>query len=153
MKIDTRISERLKKITPSSTLAITAKAKKLKAEGKDIVDFSAGEPDFDTPDFVKAAAIKSIKEGFTKYTPATGILELKKKITLPNLELAEAPNHRDLVKLIMECAWFSSVRTNCGLKLISIELDGNLHTIEIDTVALSVKVHYYSTPPVTPTPP
>ncbi len=80
MKIDTRLSERLKNINPSSTLAITSKAKKLKAEGKDIVTLAAGEPDFDTPDFVKDAGIEAIRSGFTKYTPTTGIPELKKLI-------------------------------------------------------------------------
>ena len=80
MKIDTRLAERLKKIHPSSTLAITSKARKLKSEGRDIVSFAAGEPDFDTPDFVKDEAIAAIKAGFTKYTPTTGIPELKRLI-------------------------------------------------------------------------
>jgi len=80
MKIDTRLAERQKKINPSSTLAITSKAKKLKAEGKDILNFAAGEPDFDTPDFIKEASISAINSGFTKYTPTTGIPELKKLI-------------------------------------------------------------------------
>ncbi len=70
----------MKKVNPSSTLAITAKAKKLKTEGRDIVSFAAGEPDFDTPDFIKEAAIEAIKGGFTKYTPTTGIPELKSAI-------------------------------------------------------------------------
>jgi len=81
MRIDTRIAERLKKIKPSSTLAVTSKARKLKAEGKDVVSFAAGEPDADTPDFIKDSAIEAIKSGFTKYTPTTGIPELKKVIT------------------------------------------------------------------------
>jgi aspartate aminotransferase len=80
MKIETRLAERLKKVKPSSTLAITSKAKKLKAEGRDVVSFAAGEPDFDTPDFVKQAAIEAINAGFTKYTPTTGIPELKKAV-------------------------------------------------------------------------
>ena len=80
MRIDTRLSERLKKINPSSTLAITSKAKKLKSEGYDIINFAAGEPDFDTPDFIKDAAVEAIKKGFTKYTPTTGTPELKKII-------------------------------------------------------------------------
>lgn len=80
MRIDKRIAERLKKINPSSTLAITAKAKKLKSEGQDTINLAAGEPDFDTPDFIKDAAIEAIKTGFTKYTPASGIIELKKAI-------------------------------------------------------------------------
>lgn len=80
MKIDTRLAERLKKINSSPTLAITSKAKKLKSEGYDIVNFAAGEPDFDTPDFIKEAAIAAIRSGFTKYTPTTGTAELKKLI-------------------------------------------------------------------------
>lgn len=80
MRIDTRLAERLKKVKPSSTLAITAKANKLKSEGRGIVNFAAGEPDFDTPDFIKEAAIAAIKSGFTKYTPTTGIPELKTAI-------------------------------------------------------------------------
>lgn len=81
MKIDTRLAERLKKINPSATLAITSKAKKLRSAGNDIVNFAAGEPDFDTPDFIKEAAIGAIKSGFTKYTPTTGTAELKKLIS------------------------------------------------------------------------
>lgn len=81
MRIDTRLAQRLKKVKPSSTLAITSKAKKLKSEGFDIVSLAAGEPDFDTPDFVKEAGIEAIRSGFTKYTPTTGIPELKKLIS------------------------------------------------------------------------
>ena len=80
MRIDARLSERIKKVSPSSTLAITAKAKILKSEGRDILSFAAGEPDWDTPDFIKNAAIEAIKAGFTKYTPTTGTPELKKAI-------------------------------------------------------------------------
>lgn len=81
MQIDRRLAERLEKINPSSTLAITSKAKKLKQEGRDIISLAAGEPDFDTPDFIKAAGIKAIQSGFTKYTPTTGTPELKKSIS------------------------------------------------------------------------
>lgn len=81
MRIDTVLAERLKKINPSSTLTLTSKAKKLKSEGRDIVNFAAGEPDFDTPDFIKDVAIEAIKSGFTKYTPTTGIPELKELIS------------------------------------------------------------------------
>ena len=76
-----RIANRLTRVNPSSTLAITSKAKKLKSEGHDIVNFGAGEPDFDTPDFIKEAAIGAIRAGFTKYTPTTGTPELKKLIS------------------------------------------------------------------------
>lgn len=81
MGIENRLAERLKKIKPSSTLAITSKAKKLKSEGYDVVTLAAGEPDFDTPDAVKDAGIEAIKSGFTKYTPTTGIPDLKKAIS------------------------------------------------------------------------
>jgi aspartate aminotransferase len=80
MRIDRRLTDRLKKVNPSLTLAITSKAKKLKSEGHDIVSLAAGEPDFDTPDFIKSAAIEAINKGFTKYTPTTGIPELKQII-------------------------------------------------------------------------
>ncbi|MCX7881436.1 MAG: pyridoxal phosphate-dependent aminotransferase [Patescibacteria group bacterium] len=75
-----KISQRAKKIAPSPTLSITAKAKELKKQGFDVVSLAAGEPDFDTPLHIKKAAIKAIEEGFTKYTPTSGILELKQAI-------------------------------------------------------------------------
>lgn len=74
------ISEKAKSISPSSTLAINAKFKAMKAEGIDVVGFGAGEPDFDTPQYIKDAAIRAICEGKTKYTPASGIIELKKAV-------------------------------------------------------------------------
>jgi len=74
------ISEKLKLIKPSPTLAVTMKAKALKAEGKDVIDLGAGEPDFDTPENVKQAAYAAIKSGKTKYTAIDGIPELKKSI-------------------------------------------------------------------------
>ena len=76
-----RLSERAKAIKPSPTLAIDAKAKALKAAGKDIINFGVGEPDFDTPDNIKEAAIKAIRDGFTKYTPVGGTDELKAAIS------------------------------------------------------------------------
>ena len=76
MKLATRVA----KIKPSETLAITAKANALKAEGRDVIGFGAGEPDFDTPANIKQAAIKAIEAGFTKYTPVGGTDELKDAI-------------------------------------------------------------------------
>jgi len=76
-----KLASRIEKVKPSPTLALTAKAKKMQAEGKDIVNFGAGEPDFDTPDFIKDGAIEAIKSGFTKYTPTAGILELRQAIS------------------------------------------------------------------------
>ena len=74
------LSHRVNAIKESPTLAITAKAQKLKAEGRDVVALAAGEPDFDTPDHIKAAAIEAINKGFTKYTPVSGTPALKKAI-------------------------------------------------------------------------
>lgn len=74
------LSKRAGLISPSITLAITAKAKKMKQEGIDVIGFGAGEPDFDTPDYIKEAAKNSIDSGFTKYTPASGIPELKEAV-------------------------------------------------------------------------
>jgi aspartate aminotransferase len=71
------IAKRAQSIKPSPTLATAAKAKAMKAQGIDIVDFGVGEPDFDTPDNVKEAAVRAIRSGFTKYTPASGTDELK----------------------------------------------------------------------------
>ena len=75
-----RISNRAASLTPSLTLAIDAKAKQMKAEGQDVVGFGAGEPDFDTPQHIKDAAAKALADGFTKYTPSSGIPELRQAI-------------------------------------------------------------------------
>ena len=74
------ISKNLKKIKPSPTIAVSQKARELKAIGKDIISLGAGEPDFDTPDNIKDAAIKAIKEGDTKYTAVDGTPALKKQL-------------------------------------------------------------------------
>ena len=67
-------------LSPSMTLAITSKAKSMIAEGLDVISMCAGEPDFDTPEVIKEAAIASIKRGETKYTPAAGRIDLIKKV-------------------------------------------------------------------------
>ena len=74
------VAKRLAVIKPSPTLAVSAKAAKLKAEGKDVIAMGAGEPDFDTPQFIKDAAIAAMNKGLTKYTPAGGTPSLKKAI-------------------------------------------------------------------------
>ncbi len=74
------LSKKAQAVKPSSTLAITARAKELKAQGLDVVGFGAGEPDFNTPDNINEAAIKAIHDGFTKYTPASGTMELKEAV-------------------------------------------------------------------------
>jgi aspartate aminotransferase len=75
-----KISRRAASLAPSLTLAIDSKAKAMKTEGQDVVGFGAGEPDFDTPQHIKDAAIKALNEGFTKYTPSSGIPELRQAI-------------------------------------------------------------------------
>ena len=75
------LSTKAEAVKPSSTLAITAKAKEMRANGIDVVGFGAGEPDFNTPKNICDAAIKAIEDGFTKYTPASGTNELKAAIS------------------------------------------------------------------------
>ncbi|MFQ3671393.1 MAG: pyridoxal phosphate-dependent aminotransferase [Verrucomicrobiia bacterium] len=84
-------SERSQNLTPSLTLTVDAKAKAMKAEGIDVIGFGAGEPDFDTPEHIKAAAMGSLDAGFTKYTPAAGIPELRAAIS----DKLKADNHLD----------------------------------------------------------
>jgi aspartate aminotransferase len=75
-----KLAARVGRITPSPTLAMAATAKAMAAQGIDVIDFSSGEPDFDTPEPVKAAAEAAIRAGFTKYTPSSGIDELRQAI-------------------------------------------------------------------------
>ena len=78
--MDVQLAERVKALTPSTTLAITAKAKEMKAQGIDVIGLGAGEPDFNTPDHIIEAAYESLKDGQTKYTPAGGLAELKNAV-------------------------------------------------------------------------
>ena len=80
-KMALTLSKKAQAVKPSSTLAITAKAKQLKKEGRDVVGFGAGEPDFNTPENICNAAINAIRTGFTKNTPASGTVELKEAIS------------------------------------------------------------------------
>ncbi|MDR1190377.1 MAG: pyridoxal phosphate-dependent aminotransferase [Verrucomicrobiales bacterium] len=98
------ISERANKLTPSLTLAVDAKAKALKAEGVDVIGFGAGEPDFDTPEHIKAAAMGFLEAGFTKYTPSSGIPELRAAIA----EKLKRDNGLDYEP--------SQIIVNCGAK-------------------------------------
>ena len=75
-----RLSTWASNIAPSPTLAVDAKAKELKAAGEDVCGFGAGEPDFDTPEFIKEACIKALSEGKTKYAPAPGIPALREAL-------------------------------------------------------------------------
>ena len=78
--VDFRLSERVARIKPSPTLAVSAKAAELKRAGRDVIGLGAGEPDFDTPDHIKAAAIEAIRAGRTKYTAVDGLIELREAI-------------------------------------------------------------------------
>ena len=78
--MDIRLSDRVQRVRPSPTLTITARANALRAEGRDIIGLGAGEPDFDTPEHIKDAAIEAIRAGFTKYTAVDGTPELKQAI-------------------------------------------------------------------------
>lgn len=109
------ISKRARAISPSMTLAIDAKAKQMQAEGIDVIGFGAGEPDFDTPDFIKQAAVKAINEGFTKYTPVAGTLELKKAVC-QKLKSDNCLNY-DASQIIVSCgakhSLFNAIFTLC----------------------------------------
>jgi aspartate aminotransferase len=74
------LADALSRVKPSATIAVSQKARELKAKGRDVIGLGAGEPDFDTPDNIKAAAVDAINRGETKYTPVSGIPELRKAI-------------------------------------------------------------------------
>jgi aspartate aminotransferase len=95
------LSDRVNSVKPSPTLAITARAAKLRANGKDIISLGAGEPDFDTPEHIKKAAIKALAEGFTKYTPVDGTPSLKSTI----IKKFEADNglHYEDDQILVSC--------------------------------------------------
>lgn len=96
-----KLAARAGRIVPSPTLSITATAKAMMAQGIDVIDFASGEPDFDTPDLVKDAAHTAINSGFTKYTPASGIDELKLAVT-KKLE-AEQGLQYDKSQILISC--------------------------------------------------
>jgi len=75
-----KTSRRAKAVPPSATLAVSSRARQLKAGGLDVINFGAGEPDFDTPDYIKDAAVTALKAGLTKYTSSSGIIQLKETI-------------------------------------------------------------------------
>lgn len=99
-----KLSERILQIKPSPTLAVTALANQMKAQGIDVIGFGSGEPDFDTPDNIKQAAIKAINDGKTKYTPAGGLPELKTAV----IEKFKRDNNLDYT--------MNQVTINCGGK-------------------------------------
>jgi aspartate aminotransferase len=99
-----QLSSRANSLTPSLSLSVDSKAKAMKAEGIDVCSFGAGEPDFDTPDHIKAAAIASLEAGFTKYTPSSGLPELRQAIA----EKFQQDNHVEYKP--------SQIIVSCGAK-------------------------------------
>jgi aspartate aminotransferase len=97
-------SENIRQLQPSATIAVSTLAKKLKAEGRDVIDLSAGQPDFDTPDFISEAGIQGIREGHTRYTPAPGT---------PALRAAIAATYEARLGRKVDP---SSIVVNCGAK-------------------------------------
>ena len=91
-----KLSKRISNTKTSATIAMSMKARELISQGKDVISLSAGEPDFDTPNHIKEAAIKSINAGNTKYTPVDGMLGLKESIVrkFKNENSAITPNKR-----------------------------------------------------------
>ena len=96
----TQLADRTKLVKPSVTLAIAAKAGKLRASGIDVINFSAGEPDFDTPEHIKAAAVEALRNGMTKYTDVKGIEPLREAIAekYPEFGILQIDAHFDLRK-------------------------------------------------------
>ena len=76
------LSNRINALSESGTIEMATKARELKYQGKDIISLSLGEPDFDTPDHIKEAAKKALDDGFTKYTPVPGFLDLRESISI-----------------------------------------------------------------------
>ncbi len=97
IQLSSFISQRALALQPSLTLEISAKAKALKDQGKDICSLSAGEPDFDTPDFIVEATLKALKDGYTRYGPASGDPELREAIALKQSELNQIPTKAENV--------------------------------------------------------
>ena len=81
LKVSVAVSQRVQRVKPSPTVALTGRVAQLKAEGKDIISLGAGEPDFDTPSHIADAGIEAIRKGFTRYTPVEGTADLKDAIT------------------------------------------------------------------------
>ena len=96
-----KLAARVGRIVPSPTLSITATAKAMAAQGIDVIDFASGEPDFDTPEPVKAAAEAAIRSGFTKYTPSSGIDELRNAIADKLKD--EQGLHYDKSQILVSC--------------------------------------------------
>ena len=117
------LSPNVLKVKPSITLTVTARANAMKAQGIDVIALSAGEPDFDTPKHIADAAVEAIRAGFTKYTPSSGIPDLKKavcdKFRRDNGLITPIPGDRQLRCeaqrfLAISCSWDPATRHRSG---------------------------------------
>ena len=110
------LSENVRRLKPSATMAVSALAKRLAAEGRDILDLSAGEPDFDTPAFVREAAVRGIQNGQTRYTPPAGTPALRKAIAARLSERAGREMSWEGVVITSGAkqALFNAIFTLCG---------------------------------------
>jgi aspartate aminotransferase len=95
-----KLADRLSRVAPSPTLAISAKAKALQKEGRDVIGFGAGEPDFDTPEEIKRACRKALDEGKTKYTPEAGEVELRQALARDRSSSRTGPSRASTT-----CSW------------------------------------------------
>jgi len=171
-----QLSDRINSLSTSATLAMAAKARELRAEGKDIIGLSLGEPDFNTPDFIKEAAIKAINDNYNAYTPVDGYVELKEAIitkfkrdngityTLPQIELSTGAkqslanvaaamiNPGD--EVIIPCPYWVSysdiVKLNEGIPVevqTSIENDFKMTAAQLEAaITPKTKMIWYSSP-------
>ena len=110
------VAANIAKLSPSITLAITSQAKKMIADGEDVCSFGAGEPDLDTPDFIKEAAIQALQDGKTKYTPSSGILPLREAIQ-EKLLLENGIEYEDPTQISVNCgakhSCFQAIQACC----------------------------------------
>jgi len=109
--VNIQLSERVQSVKPSPTLAVSAKATELKAQGKDVIGLGTGEPDFDTPEHIKQAAIKAINAGATKYTAVDGTAELKQAII--NKFMRDNQLHYDANQILVSCGGKQSFFNLC----------------------------------------
>ena len=106
-------SENISALQPSATMAVSSLAKRLAAEGRDIIDLSAGEPDFDTPDWIAEAGIRAIREGHTRYTPASGLPEVRTAVARDALTRAHSGWELDAGNVVVSAGAKQSLFNAC----------------------------------------
>jgi len=141
-----RLADRISAIKPSPTLEISAKAKELKKEGVNVISFGAGEPDFDTPENIKQAAIKAIEEGKTKYTPPAGIIELREAVA--NIYSEEYGVNFSVEEVIISCGAKHSIYNVLQVYLedipqgyLHVEYKGNMYWMHMKHIKVEESKH------------